>query len=31
MVMKNKQLLQTSRMTVRQRIMEDKLDPSKPL
>ena len=30
-VVKNEQLLRTCRMTVRQRIMEDKLDPSKPL
>ena len=30
-VVKNEQLLRTSRMTVRQRIIEDKLDPSKPL
>ena len=30
-VVKNEQLLRTCRMTVRQRIIEDKLDPSKPL
>ena len=30
-VVKNEQLLRTSRMTVRQRVIEDKLDPSKPL
>jgi len=30
-VVKNEQLVRTSRMSVRNRIMEDKLDPSKPL
>ena len=30
-IVKNEQLIRTSKMSVRQRIMEDKLDPSKPL
>ena len=30
-VVKNEQLVRTSRLSVRQRVMEDKLDPSKPL